>query len=65
MIVKLSIDTSGDAFAASNPGAELARILRDAADRVDGRDSLAPGWFPLRDLNGNTVGRADLRVDWS
>lgn len=53
----LTIDTDNAAFD-DDPGAEVARILRSVADRVDA--DLGPG--PLlggaaRDVNGKTVGR--------
>jgi len=46
----LTIETDNDAFSA-DPGAEIARILRFAADQVAGN-----GISSLRDINGNTVG---------
>ena len=40
-----------------DPGIELARILREAADRAEGYDFLHERTrFPLRDINGNKVG---------
>lgn len=54
----LSISTGSEAFE-SAPGAEVARILRDAADRVVevlDTDGLAGYTTPLRDVNGNRVG---------
>lgn len=55
---RILIDTDNDAFV--EPG-EIARILRVAAEwsedalNSDLRDGLA-----LRDINGNTVGRAQM-----
>lgn len=52
----LQIETTGDAFDADGSGQdrdELARILRDVADRVE--DWQTDG--SVRDVNGNTVGR--------
>lgn len=39
---------------------ELARILADVARRLEDTDLAT---WPLRDINGNTVGRAGLRTD--
>jgi hypothetical protein len=39
------------------PHVELARILRDAADRLDAGHS---DGFKLRDINGNTVGSLEI-----
>ncbi len=38
------------------PGVELARILRDAARKVEGAELGECGRFALLDLNGNKVG---------
>lgn len=58
----LTIDTDNDAFQPS-PGPELARILRDAAARVEYGDVREPGdERGLRDANGNTVGSMRLEV---
>ncbi len=38
------------------PGLELARILRDAARKVEGAELSDRGRFALLDLNGNKVG---------
>ena len=54
---KLEIDTSNDAFvgSAETERGEIARILRDAADRMEaGRFTRS-----LYDMNGNRVGRLD------
>lgn len=39
---------------------ELARILADVAYKLENTDMAT---WPLRDVNGNTVGRAGLRTD--
>lgn len=53
-MLTLSIDTNSDAFA-DNRDMEIARILRDIADRIeDGQYSSASS---IRDINGNTCGR--------
>jgi len=36
--------------------AEVARILREVADRIEADETLYK--FPLRDINGNRVGEA-------
>jgi hypothetical protein len=54
----LVLDLDNAAFA-EDPGAEAARILREAASRVEGYafDHQNSGCrFPLRDINGNRVG---------
>jgi hypothetical protein len=61
MIFKLEIDLSTDAFK-SLTGFELARILRAVANSVDyqaGYD-LAGREGPVRDVNGNVVGRLSI-----
>lgn len=55
---KLTIKTDNAAFT-DDPDAEVARILRAAADRVENGEM--PG--ALRDINGNTVGRFELVGD--
>lgn len=54
----LTIDTGNDAFFLDT-GAELARILRETADRLENGDTGAP----VYDYNGNTVGRFELHQD--
>ena len=53
---------SGNAAFSPDPSFELARILRDLADRVE-RDGSVPDGLPLRDVNGNTVGRVRAGED--
>jgi hypothetical protein len=53
---KIEINTDNAAFN-NMPGIEIARILREAADKAEIR--LCAGRtdsFPLRDFNGNVVG---------
>jgi len=52
---RLMIDTENAAFEGQT-GAEVARLLREAATDVEAGYSGAP----LRDLNGNTCGRWSL-----
>jgi hypothetical protein len=56
---KLGIETGNAAFADGNAPAEVARILRNLADRIEGRACL-PDSVRLFDSNGNTVGFAQL-----
>lgn len=56
---KLRIDTGNAAFADGNAPAEVARILREIADRIDGRACL-PDVLRLFDVNGNYVGAAQV-----
>ena len=49
----LTIETGNAAFEADRD-AEVARILREAADRIERGDHY--GEFTLRDYNGNRVG---------
>ena len=52
---------SGEAF--DEPAAELARILRELAGRVEAAGELAnSGRITLHDLNGNRCGHASF--DW-
>lgn len=53
----VTINTGNDAFG-DDPGHEIARILREIADRAD--QSLTAGRYftnLVRDANGNTVGK--------
>lgn len=54
---RLGIATDNAAFEGETRNDEIARILRALADEIVGasRDT-----FPLRDANGNTVGRAEF-----
>ena len=56
---KLTLEMNNAAFVDSGEANELARILRELADRIeqDGLDSGEP--IRLRDVNGNTVGSAE------
>lgn len=54
-VLKLSCDNS--AFE-TDPTAEVARILRALADRLEGASPDED--YPLRDANGNRVGQADF-----
>jgi len=56
--MKLTITIEMDNAAFDPPELEVARILRDVAQRLDDGQRLSPDdWFPaLRDVNGNLVG---------
>lgn len=56
-MLRLSIRTKNAAFE-NHKSSEVARILRDLADRLDNADLTYPqlDGTLLRDLNGNTVG---------
>jgi len=53
-MLKLKLETDNQAF--DQEGQEVARILRDLANRLENLDKLQECQQPLRDLNGNTVG---------
>ena len=62
--LEISVTLTGSAFyddnGQPNPGPELARILRQLADRAEGID---PEWgdsAPLYDVNGNKAGSFTL-----
>lgn len=52
---KLEIELGNDAFVDA-PGDEIARILRNAADTVEGEMIANAILGTLRDINGNVVG---------
>ena len=56
MTFKLSIQCDNDAFYSEQKHAELTRILREIADRLEEYGGLT-GTI-VRDINGNTVGSA-------
>ena len=53
-MLKIRIKTDNQAF--DQEGQEVARILRNLADKLEHLDKLQESQLPLRDLNGNTVG---------
>ena len=56
----ITIETDNAAFEDDAKYAEVARLLRNAAARIaQGRDDV----FPLMDVNGNRVGRAQFEED--
>jgi hypothetical protein len=58
---KMQFGTENDAFTAS-PSAEIARILREAADKVEALQDtgVTEGPQPVYDVNGNLVGTFDF-----
>jgi hypothetical protein len=56
MTFKLNIKCENDAFYGEQKHAELARILREIADRLEESGGLTG--TVVRDINGNTVGTA-------
>ena len=67
-VFKLSIDCGNAAFCEGDyptqqsAAPELARILRDVADRIESGDSFDT-FRNCRDLNGNTVGTFALKKE--
>lgn len=63
-MLNLNIKTTGAAFydddGTPNPGPELARLLRNLADRIEGADGEDGDSGPLYDANGNRAGYFDL-----
>ena len=57
---KLTIETGNAAFDGEDRAAEVARLLRTAADALERGTTGAP----LHDYNGNFVGRFDLVPHW-
>lgn len=57
---EMKIHSSNAAFE-ENPAGEVARILRDIANDIEGSHTYCEG--NCRDLNGNTVGSFSFEVD--
>lgn len=53
-----TIKVKMDNAAFDEPGAELARILRDIAERIESGEVMA---FTLFDVNGNAVGSFQVK----
>lgn len=58
-MLKLFIETENAAFE-DEPATEIARILRDAASRIE---NSAPRYMTMRDINGNRVGECEITND--
>lgn len=54
----VSIDTDNAAFVDAGPHHEVARILEELARRLRFQSEVLEEETLLRDLNGNTIGRA-------
>lgn len=52
----LYIDTENDAFSDNAP-AEVSRILRELADKLESEGELNWAYSNLHDINGNIVGK--------
>lgn len=60
--IRIEIDTGNSAFT-PHINHEVARILIGMADKI--RDDVAIAPFPLKDVNGNTVGYVNFITDAS
>ncbi len=60
-MIRIEIETTNAAFE-GHPGMEVARILEDLARRFRDGEIVGDGnvTHPLRDVNGNTVGRVEV-----
>ena len=58
----VNIELGNDAFA-DTPGAEIAKILRLLADKLDGSPTLPRHYQTVRDTNGNSVGNAGVTLE--
>jgi hypothetical protein len=56
MNATIKIQMNNAAF--EEPAVELARILRDIADRIEGGEIMG---FSIQDMNGNTVGTFQVK----
>lgn len=60
--IKIKITTENAAFDDGNECAEVARILRELADRVENCDDLLYAESALKDVNGNRAGYVQTSV---
>lgn len=58
----ITISMNNAAFE-EQPNLELARILRKLADRLETEWPLPDGTCVLRDINGNSVGTAQVKAN--
>lgn len=56
----LTIEVDNAAFDGENKTLELARILREQADRIEDSGFGRERWANIRDTNGNIVGKAEI-----
>lgn len=54
----INISMSNAAFESTDSGLEVARMLRELADKIEDSDLHQPVSFTLRDMNGNKCGNA-------
>ena len=59
MLFNITIDSENAAFTGDNAGPELARILRNIAERVS-TDLPDDATMKIYDVNGNAVGRVTV-----
>lgn len=61
-VFKVTIACANDAVAHDNPDApsEIARMLRQVADKLEARDFSPTESIPIFDVNGNRVGSAGV-----
>lgn len=60
MNLTITIEMDNDAFAGGRRADEVSRILDDIRDGIEG-DGIKLGYsWPVRDSNGNTVGKAEV-----
>ena len=57
----LTIEANNAAFEDAGAGNEVARILRELADRLEDSPLVDGDEYLLRDYNGNTVGKAEVK----
>jgi len=64
MKYQININMENDAFSGGNNTSEVCRILHALADRIGlGGELLEGDTETLRDVNGNTVGKAEATLD--
>ena len=51
-----------DAFA-DNPAREVARILAEISEKIESADAVPDCYKPIRDYNGNEIGRYAMTND--
>ena len=62
---KLTINTANEPFDGEGYGRELARILREQADKVEGYHKGANIKLHVHDVNGNDVGMVEHVWSWT
>ena len=64
MELRINIQADNEAFENDNREHELARILREIAQRLESGEQF--GWFlTIFDVNGNDVGRVALKEQFA